>query len=201
MDSAPFDPPADTAYLRGHETAVKIVIAGAFGVGKTTFIGSLSEIRPLRTEEDMTAASVGTDDLEGLPGKTSTTVAMDFGRLSLSDQLVLYLFGAPGQQRFRRFLADLTHGALGALILVDTRRLKDSYDIIGRLEELDLPYAIAVNTFPDAPAYNLEQLREAMDLPERTPLVMCDARQRQSSRDALICLVEYLLTLHPEPAR
>ncbi|MEU1906541.1 GTP-binding protein [Streptomyces hygroscopicus] len=201
MDSAPFDPPADTAYLRGHETAVKIVIAGAFGVGKTTFIGSLSEIRPLRTEEDMTAASVGTDDLEGLPGKTSTTVAMDFGRLSLSDQLVLYLFGAPGQERFRRFLADLTHGALGALILVDTRRLEDSYDIIGRLEELDLPYAIAVNTFPDAPAYNLEQLREAMDLPERTPLVMCDARQRHSSRDALICLVEYLLTLHPEPAR
>ncbi|MDX3224504.1 GTP-binding protein [Streptomyces sp. ME19-01-6] len=201
MDSAPFDPPADTAYLRGHETAVKIVIAGAFGVGKTTFIGSLSEIRPLRTEEDMTAASVGTDCLEGLPGKTSTTVAMDFGRLSLSDQLVLYLFGAPGQERFRRFLADLTRGALGALILVDTRRLEDSYDIIGRLEELGISYAIAVNTFPDAPAYSLGQLREAMDLPERTPLVMCDARERQSSRDALICLVEYLLTLHPEPAR
>lgn len=207
MDFAASNPTVGISYLRGHEQAAKIVITGAFGVGKTTFIGSMSEIRPLRTEEEMTAASVGTDDLEGLPDKTTTTVAMDFGRLSLSDDLVLYLFGAPGQERFQNFLADLTSGALGALVLVDPRRLSDprrlgeSYDVIDRLEELGLPYAIAVNTFPQAPAYSVEQLRGAMDLSPDTPLVFCDARDRTSSRDALICLVEYLLTRDPEPAR
>jgi uncharacterized protein len=201
MDSAASNSTAGISYLRGHETAAKIVITGTFGAGKTTFIGSLSQIRPLRTEEQMTAASAGTDDLEGLPDKTTTTVAMDFGRLSLSDELVLYLFGAPGQERFQKFLANLTRGALGALVLVDTRRLGESYQAIDRLEELGLAYAIAVNTFPDAPPYSVEQLREAMDLSPQTPLVFCDARDRASSRDALICLVEYLLDRHPEPAR
>ncbi|WP_432012700.1 GTP-binding protein [Streptomyces cucumeris] len=202
MDSAAAsNPTAGISYLGGHETTVKIVITGTFGAGKTTFIGSLSEIQPLRTEEQMTAASAGTDDLKGLPDKTTTTVAMDFGRLSLSNELVLYLFGAPGQERFQTFLANLARGALGALVLVDTRRLGESFQAIDRLEELGLAYAAAVNTFPDTPSYSVERLREAMDLSPQTPLVFCDARDRYSSRDALTGLVEYLLTLSPELAR
>lgn len=200
LDSAHSDPAAGT-HLRGDETVVKIVVAGHFGVGKTTYVGTLSEIRPLRTEEVMTAASEHTDDLRGLPEKTQTTVAMDFGRLRLSEQLVMYLFGAPGQERFLNILSDLTRGALGALVLTDTRKLADSYHIIGRLEDLGLPYAVAVNEFADAPSYASEQLRDAMDLAPDTPLVLCDARDRNSSKQALIQLVEYLLARHPEPIR
>ncbi|OIV38740.1 ATP-binding protein [Mangrovactinospora gilvigrisea] len=198
MDSAHCDPAAGT-HLGGDETAIKVVIAGPFGVGKTTYVGTLSDIAPLRTEEVMTTASVASDDLRGLPNKTETTVAMDFGRLSLAGGLVLYLFGAPGQPRFKSVLQDLARGALGALVLADTRRLEASYPVMSEMERLDLPYAVAVNRFPDAPDYPEAALREAMDLPAQTPLVVCDARERGSSRDALVRLVEHLLTLDPEP--
>ncbi|MGW8552559.1 GTP-binding protein [Streptomyces tubercidicus] len=173
-------------------TAVKIVIVGGFGVGKTTLVRSVSEIRPLTTEETMTEAGAGVDDVSGIERKTATTVAMDFGRISLNEELVLYLFGTPGQQRFWFLWNGLFEGALGAVVLVDTRRLEVSFDVIGRLEEAEVPFVIAVNAFPDATSYLAEELRSALDLPEQVPIVVCDARQRASSRDVLITLMRYL---------
>ncbi|WP_328535768.1 GTP-binding protein [Streptomyces sp. NBC_00344] len=175
--------------------AVKIVIVGGFGVGKTTMVRSVSEIRPLTTEETMTQAGVGVDDNSGVESKTATTVAMDFGRISISEQLVLYLFGTPGQERFWFLWNGLFEGALGAVVLVDTRRLEVSFDVIGRLEERGVPFVVAVNTFPDAPHHRLEALRTALDLPEDVPIVNCDARQRASSRDTLMTLMRYLHSL------
>ncbi|WTL46434.1 ATP/GTP-binding protein [Streptomyces sp. NBC_01497] len=198
LDSKHYESAAGT-HLRGDETTVKVLVAGHFGVGKTTYVKTLSAIRPLLTEEVMTAASIGTDDLSGVPHKTTTTVAMDFGRMSLSDDLVLYLFGAPGQQRFWSVVGDLARGALGALVLADTRRLGDSYPVIGLMEELGLPYAVAVNRFDGAPEYGLEQLRDAMDLEIDTPLVLCDARDHASAKGALVELVAYLIALAPAP--
>ncbi|MFJ8584408.1 GTP-binding protein [Streptomyces sp. NPDC093595] len=176
-------------------TAVKVVIVGGFGVGKTTLVGSVSEIRPLTTEETMTQAGVGVDDTAGIGGKTSTTVAMDFGRISINEQLVLYLFGTPGQERFWFLWRGLFEGALGAVVLVDTRRLEVSFDVIGRLEERGVPFVVAVNSFPDAPAYPVEELRGALDLPPSVPIVPCDARQRGSGKDVLMTLMRYLQTL------
>ncbi|MFG2440563.1 ATP/GTP-binding protein [Streptomyces sp. NPDC048508] len=186
--------------LRGDERTAKLLVAGHFGAGKTTLVRSLSQITPLSTEEVMSSSGVGTDHTD-LPAKTTTTVAMDFGRLSLSDDLVLYLFGAPGQKRFFPVLRDLAFGALGALVLTDTRRLTDTYPILELIEGLALPYAVAVNVFDDAPVHTEERLRQVMDLEAETPLVTCDARVRKSSTNALIVLMRHLLSLTPEASR
>jgi signal recognition particle receptor subunit beta len=151
------------------QAAVKIVIVGGFGVGKTTMVGSVSEIRPLTTEETMTQAGIGVDDNYGSDSKTATTVAMDFGRISITEQLVLYLFGTPGQERFWFLWNGLFEGALGAVVLLDTRRLEVSFDVIGRLEERGVPFVIAVNSFPDGPRYPIEELRAALDLSPEIP--------------------------------
>jgi signal recognition particle receptor subunit beta len=174
--------------------SVKILVVGAFGVGKTTLIGSVSEIAPLRTEETMTSASVGVDSLAGLDEKSTTTVAMDFGRITVSPEVVLYLFGTPGQRRFWDLWEGLAEGAVGALVLVDTRRVEDSFEVFDQLEtRTGMPFAVAVNDFPGAPRYDLERLREALDLLPDTPIVHCDARNKESSANALINLVEHAL--------
>ncbi|MBA9006890.1 MULTISPECIES: GTP-binding protein [Thermomonospora] len=203
MDSAPvFEHTGATAgrYLgESVRTAVKLLVVGHFAVGKTTFVSTLSEIRPLHTEERMTQAGALVDDLAGIEDKTHTTVAMDFGRLTLSDRLVLYLFGTPGQHRFKRLWSDLARGALGALVLVDPSRLQESFEVMDTVERHGLTYAVAVNQFAGAPVFPLEEIREALDLLPDTPLVTCDARDPASSTRALIALVDHLLTASREP--
>jgi uncharacterized protein len=175
--------------------AVKVVVVGGFGVGKTTLVGAVSEIRPLTTEETMTQAGVGIDDLSGIEAKTTTTVAMDFGRISLNERLVLYLFGTPGQERFWFLWNGLFDGALGAVVLVDTRRLEVCFDVMGRLEDRGVPFVVAVNSFPRSPTYSMAELRTALDLDDSVPMIDCDARDRGSSRDVLMALMQYLYTL------
>jgi signal recognition particle receptor subunit beta len=173
---------------------LKIVIVGGFGVGKTTMVRSVSEIRPLSTEETMTRAGVGIDDAAGVYDKATTTVAFDFGRISLNDQMILYLFGAPGQERFWFLWDRLFVGTLGAVVLVDTRRLEDSWYAIDRLEHHETPFIVARNDF-GGPAYKLEQVRDALELSDDVPLIECDARRRDSSKAVLITLVNHLYAL------
>ncbi|MEA5362434.1 ATP/GTP-binding protein [Amycolatopsis sp., V23-08] len=173
---------------------LKIVIVGGFGVGKTTMVRSVSEIRPLSTEETMTQAGVGVDSTRGVQGKTTTTVAFDFGRISLDEQLVLYLFGAPGQERFWFLWDSLFAGTLGAVVLVDARRLAESWYAIDRLEHHGTPFIVARNNF-GPPKHSLDDVRAALDLSDEVPLVDCDARDRDSSKQVLISLVDHLYTL------
>ncbi|MEW2398129.1 ATP/GTP-binding protein [Streptomyces sp. NPDC046862] len=175
------------------ETGLKIVIVGGFGVGKTTLVHSVSEIRPLNTEEVMTQAGVGVDETNGVAAKTTTTVAFDFGRISLNERMVLYLFGAPGQERFWFLWDRLFSGTLGAVVLVDTRRMDDSWYAIDRLEHHRTPFVVAVNRFDDDPSrYSLDEIRQALALPGHVPLIDCDARVRSSGKDVLITLVNHL---------
>lgn len=182
-------------------TAVKLLVAGGFGVGKTTFVGSVSEIEPLTTEELITAASVGVDSMDGLVNKSTTTVAFDFGRITLTPGLVLYLFGTPGQNRFWFMWDELSHGALGAVVLADTRRLEACFEAVDFFERRGIKFIVAVNEFDGAFRYEPEEVRGALDLKAHVPVTLCDARDTRSATSVLVSLIQHLLaaTMTPTP--
>jgi signal recognition particle receptor subunit beta len=189
MDSVRSD---RTGSVRRIPLALKILIAGGFGAGKTTLVGAVSEIRPLQTEEVLTDVGVGTDDLAGVEDKTTTTVAMDFGRISINEDLQVYLFGTPGQDRFWFLWDELAFGALGAVVLADTRRLADCFPSVDYFERRGTPFVVGVNCFEGAQQFSPDSVRVALDLDPDVPVVLCDARSRQSGKNVLVTLVEHV---------
>jgi signal recognition particle receptor subunit beta len=198
MDYGRSERPAGAAPL---PTAIKILIAGGFGAGKTTMVGAVSETRPLRTEEVLTETGIGIDDLSGVEDKTTTTVAMDFGRITISDDLVLYLFGTPGQDRFWFVWDELALGAIGAVVLADTRRLAECFPSIDYFEERGIPFVVAVNCFEGARRFRLDEVQSALNLDPDVPVVLCDARRRESAKEVLITLLEHAMKAREERRR